>query len=154
VADDTVRLNTKEVSSFLRALKKAEPDIRKHLRERLRLVGAVVAEDAKSRVRPYSSSIPETIKVRVSGMNVSVVAGGGDNAIAGLFELGNQGGSSSSAATGRGVFRHPVFGDRDWWVDQPMHPYLSVALASHISEVDLAALAAVDATVSELVSNG
>jgi hypothetical protein len=46
------------------------------------------------------------------------------NAIAGLFELGNKGKGKSRVATKSGKFRHPVFGDRSVWVDQPMHPYL------------------------------
>lgn len=111
-------------------------------------MGAVVAEDAKSRAREVSSSVADTIKVRVAGMNVSVVAGGGANALAGLLELGNLGGDDQD------FFRHPVFGDMNWWEDQAMHPYLSPALASHITEVDAAAMAAIDATISELVSNG
>ena len=67
---------------------------------------------------------------------MSVRAGSADVAIAGLFELGNKGGSRSAASTRRGVFRHPVFGHRDIdWPDQPMHPFLRPAEIATMPEI-------------------
>jgi hypothetical protein len=55
--------------------------------------------------------------------------------IAGLFELGNKGGSKSAGSTSEGMFRHPVFG-KDAWVEQPMHPYLLPAGEKNKAAID------------------
>ena len=49
-------------------------------------------------------------------------------AIAGLFELGNHGNIKSASAASSGRFRHPVYGNRDRWVNQDMHPFLAPAV--------------------------
>lgn len=66
------------------------------------------------------------------------------NAIAGLYELGNKGGSKSASATSRGVFRHPVFGDRDNWVEQPRYAYLAPAGEKNRPAIEAAVSGALD----------
>jgi len=146
MADEMVKVNTKEIAALIRAIRQAEPDLAKHLRDRLRALGAIVADEAKSRVGEYSRSVPDSIKVRVSGMTVSVVAGGAGVPMGGLLELGN------AKSTNQETFTHPVFGHRAVWVKQPMHPFLAPALASKVTDVDAAATAAIDDTIAELVS--
>jgi hypothetical protein len=116
----SISVDTRDFKSFARALRKAEPLLAKSMRTKLRAAGQLVADEAKSNVDQYSSTIAGTIKVRTSGTTVSVVAKG---VLAGLFEMGNKGSS------GGGTFRHPVFGNQDVWVNQKMHPFLSKALA-------------------------
>ena len=41
--------------------------------------------------------------------------------IAKLYEVGNKGRGGGS------TFRHPVFGNRENWVDQPRYPFLAAA---------------------------
>jgi hypothetical protein len=73
------------------------------------------------------------------------------NALAGLYELGNKGGSKSASATSRGVFRHPVFGDRDNWVEQPRYAYLAPAGEKNRPAIEAAVGAALDEVTSIIV---
>lgn len=63
--------------------------------------------------------------------------------IAGLFELGNTGGSKSASASESGRFRHPVFGS-DKWVDQPMHPFLAPAAEKNAAVIEERVVGALD----------
>lgn len=136
---------TRDFSVFAKALKIAAPELRKQLTVNLRAVGEVVAAEARSRASQYSVTVPDSIKVRVSGATVSVVAGGSGVPMASLLELGNKGSREEA------MFRHPVFGDRANWVQQPMHPYLGPALLAKIGEVEVAAVEALDAAIAEAV---
>ena len=131
-------------AKFAKGLKKAAPDIQKHLQLRLRSVGEVVAGEARSNAAAFSTTVPDSIKVRVSGGTVSVVAGGQGVPMAGLLELGN---ATSRSTTS---FTHPVFGDQANWASQPMHPFLGPAVQSKIGEVERAAIGAIDAAFAEL----
>ena len=118
----SIEIGTADFRKFSRALGKAAPELRRAMNKNLKVAGQLVATKAKANVEPYSTSIPPTIRVSLAKGSVTVLAG--NNAIAGLLERGNAGGSTG------GNFRHPVFGDTDQWVSQPMHPYLARALAS------------------------
>jgi hypothetical protein len=137
-------VDTRDFDAFAKALRIAAPDIRRHLLTRLRGVGAIVAEAARSEVEPYSRSIPPSIKVRLSRASVVVEAGRGVP-LAGLYELGNIGSNRTD------VFRHPVFG-RDVWAEQRMHPFLAPAVRKQWDEVEVAAVQALDETIAEVVS--
>jgi predicted Ser/Thr protein kinase len=115
-------VDTRELRALTRSLCGFKPD--KELHKALRVAGQLIADDAKAIIGEHSKSIPGTIKVRVSKTKISVIASGAENAIAGLLELGNKGRGKSQAAARSGRFRHPVYGNRDNWVDQPMHPFL------------------------------
>ena len=140
-----IGIDTSDFRKFARALTKAAPLIAGVLRVNLRGVGDVVAEEARSLARPYSSTIPDSIKVRVSGATVSVLGGGTGVPLGGLFELGNVNSKDSSE------FRHPVFGNRNVWASQPMHPFLLPALANKIDAAEAAATAALDIAIDEAV---
>lgn len=116
-------VDTRELRELTRAFRDWKPD--KQLHKALRVAGDMIAVDARAIASVNSQKIPPTIKVRVSKTRISVVAGGAGVPTGGLFELGNTGGLRKSAAAARGgKFRHPVFGNRNVWVDQDMHPYL------------------------------
>lgn len=74
--------------------------------------------------------------------------------IAALFELGNTGDARSSVARGGGTFRHPVFGNRDNWVEQPMHPYLAPAALANLKKIDERIFAALDKVTDTIVLEG
>lgn len=144
-------IDMRQYRDFMRDLKKVNPKLRKELQKQLRAAGEEVAVDARALAVVHSRKIPPTVKVRTSGVSVAVVAGGkADTAIAGLFELGNAGNRKSAAASRSGRFRHPVFGDRSTWVDQPMHPYLAPAAKRMRKRVRQMALDAIDAAMDEL----
>ena len=115
-------VDTKQLRQLTRDFKDWKPD--KQLKRYLRGAGDLIADDARKNIEPFSKKIPPTIKVRLSKTRVSVVAGGAGVPTGGLFELGNKGRGKSQAAARSGVFRHPVFGDKNTWTYQAMHPFL------------------------------
>lgn len=153
-----VAVDVRDFKKLALALRKANRDLYLDTKRELRAVGQIVADEAKTIVSPYSSTIPPGIKVRTRGFSVSVEAGaasGGSalardifsasygtrssnrtlarktnkaegSPIAVLFELGNKRsrGGQTVGRRGGGVFRHPVYGNREVWVDQKMHPFL------------------------------
>lgn len=119
-------VNTRELRQLTKDFRGWKPD--KQLHKMLRVAGQLIADDAKILVADVSKSTIPTVRVRVSKTRVSVVAGGAGHTISGLMELGNSGRGKSQAAARRGVFRHPVFGDRSNWVDQRRESYLLPAL--------------------------
>ena len=114
-------------------MRRAAPEVAKDLKGSLRRAGEIVAADARSRAG-FSSRIPGTVKVRVSGPSVSVVAGG--SGAPGAAPLENRGRS--------GTFRHPVFGNRDVWVAQEAHPFLVPAADAQMGRIVAAVEQAVD----------
>lgn len=119
-----VTIDTSGLRELATALRKTEAKAYKDYRKALRAAGEITAERARSIAAENSTSIPPTVKVRVAGAQVSITGGSKSVPLGGLYELGNTGGAKSAAASRSGTFRHPVFGDRDVWVDQPMHRYL------------------------------
>ena|ERR1017187_2346496 len=90
-----------------------EPLLYRCLTSSLRASGQLVADDAKERAS-YSKSIPDSIKVRVQGLTVTVQADRTD--ISSLEEFAP------------GHWDHPVFGSGS--VTQIAHPFLYPALAA------------------------
>ena len=118
--------------AFGDAIRQASPVLRREIRLELRKAGEVVAEAARRIIEPTSKRVADSIRTRTVGSVVYVEAGGNDLPIALLFEVGN-----SDQRSGN-TFRHPVFGNRDVWVHQAMHPYLDrAAVATHTETVEL-----------------
>jgi hypothetical protein len=173
----TSYIDAREFRSFARALKLARPALRRETIRNLRAAGDLIAKDAKAIAGEHSESIPPTIKTQVRGMRVGVQAGGKGNAraafnapygtltsnkalrqaeegiaLAGLYELGNKGESNkSSAAAERGVFRHPVFGHADRWVDQERHPFLVPAAKKNEAKTQALVREALDKAMEVVV---
>jgi hypothetical protein len=143
-----ISVDTTDFRAFAKALRKAAPVLSAEMRTELRAAGEIVAAEARQRASDVSKSVPPTIKVRVSGATVSVVAGGNGKPLAGLLELGNAG------SGGGGKFRHPVFGNKKVWVSQDMHPFLFPALEARADEAQRGILNAVDKAVGIIVSEG
>lgn len=115
MADTAVlQINMRELRDLYGAVRKARPDIAVEIRGALRKGGEAVKVAAGRRISPFSTRIPESLKVRTNGFNVSVIAGGDGAPHAAPFE--NEGSA--------GQFRHPVFGNRRNWVSQMAHPFL------------------------------
>lgn len=55
---------------------------------------------------------------------------------------------------GRGRWRHPVFGNRNVWVNQASHQYFWPAVAPHIQGVRQAVIEAVERTINRLARKG
>lgn len=140
-----VGMDTTDFAKFAKALRRAAPKLTRELRGNLRKAGEVVANEARVKAANASVTIPPTIKVRVSGATVAVVAGGAGVPLAGLMEVGNKGSRMSG-----GTFRHPVFGN-DVWVTQPTHPYLFPALDENIEAAMVLVTEALDLAITEAV---
>ncbi len=86
-----------------------------------------IKEAAKELAAEHSTSIPPTIRVEDPGMEAGlpaarVAAGGANVPLATLYELGNVGAKQSVK-----TFRHPLFGNRNHWYEQPRYRYLGPA---------------------------
>jgi hypothetical protein len=127
-------VDTKELRALTRSLRDFKPS--KEMHKALRVAGQLIADDAKALIEPHSKTVGPSIRVRVSKTKISVVAGGENVPMAGLLELGNKGRGKSQAASRRGSFRHPVFGDRSVWVNQPTHSYLLPAAEKNIRKIE------------------
>ena len=124
-----VTIDLEDFRKLARQMRKASVDLNSEVRKMLRAMGMLVAEEARSKAGDFSATIPAGIKVRVSGMTVSVVSS--VTPIGGLEEMG--------AKSHQGVtWRHPVFGNRENWVVQQAHPYLLPALRDKSEEVESA----------------
>lgn len=127
-----------------RDMRKLTPETQKAVRPALRQGGEIVASDARSRA-DWSSRIPGTIKVRTSFREdrekVQVVAGGAAAPHARPYE-----GISSRGNT----FRHPVYGDRDVWVEQDKRQFIFPAAEAHGEEVTGLVRAALDEAAASI----
>ena len=85
-------------------------------------VGAIVTADAKLQAAGHSQSIPSTIRLEVIPGAAIIHAGNADVPLAVLYEKGNKGQRKGK------TFKHPVFGDRNNWVEQPRFRFLAPAL--------------------------
>lgn len=141
-----VGVDTRDLRAFVRATKKASPTAARGLRLMLRGAGEVVAEEARHIASQHSASIPPTIKARTYLATVSVSAGK-DVPLAALYELGNRGGNQDSP-----TFRHPVYGNRNVFVEQQRYPFLRPAAQAKEAELQEAVMKVADA-VADVLTN-
>lgn len=135
-----VVVDASAMSRLARELKAAAPEVYAAFRSELRAVAQVVATDAKGRAS-FSTRIPATIKVRTGVGTVKVVAGG--EAAPDAAPLENRGVAGS--------FRHPVYGNRNVWVEQQARPFLAPALEAHREAVVTGIEAAVTRAVERAI---
>jgi hypothetical protein len=119
-----LQADTKSLRQLGARLRHSHPDIDRAVKAALREEGRKVAERARQNAS-WSSKIPATVKVRSSGVNAVIVSAGGPAA---------PGAKPIEHAGAQGTFRHPVFGDRDNWVDQTARPFLHPAAIDHLAE--------------------
>jgi hypothetical protein len=84
-------------------------------------IGETFKATAKQFAGEHSQSIPPTIRVEPAKHAVVVKAGNSNVALAALYDLGNEGKGGRKKDT----FRHPVFGNRDVWVEQKRYPFFA-----------------------------
>lgn len=110
-------VKTDGFTAFYKAVKASDKQLAASLRKQLQTVGNTVRDRAKGNAS-WSARIPSSIKTSVTQKGVSVKAGGAKAPHAAAFEHGGK----------PGMFRHPVFGNREMWVNQPARPYLAPAM--------------------------
>ena len=140
---DGISIDTSSFSKFARDLRAVAPELKLELLREMKSAGEIVAEDARSRA-DWSEKIPPAIKVKVSGDTIKVVADAKKAPNAKPIEHGGKG----------GTFRHPVFGNRDVWVDQQARPFLRPALTANRELVVAAVKRAVAKALAKVQSHG
>lgn len=120
---------------FLRALKRYVPEVHKEFRARARAIAASIANDAKGRAawsRRIPGAISPTVTSRVIGVRVSKKKA----PHGGLYERGSKGRPTT--------VRHPLFGNRNFWFDEPTRPFLAPAVEAQRDESIAAMFAALE----------
>jgi hypothetical protein len=143
--DIQVHVDAEQLRSLARDLREVGKEAVKEMRIALRQAAEPIKEQARTNAAEYSRSVARSITVETPANNtkagVFISASrrkmkAGHEPFPALLELGSKGGS--------GVIRHPVFGNTSTWVNQPTHPYLARALASHQNRVYDAIAEAID----------
>lgn len=120
------------------------PAGRRRLRVAFERAGRSAESDAKSRAGAWSSRIPAAISMRpnIGGDSIGVTLRASAAAAphARPYEGMGQGGS----------FRHPVFGNRERWVDQATRPFLWPAVRGRRAEITAACAAAYEDAAREV----
>lgn len=101
-------------TDLMRGMRQLPAHTRKEIRGEFRIIGDKVAKAAQQNAR-WSKRIPPAIATSVTTKAVAVVARRARAPHVGIFEYGG---------------RHPVFGNRDVWVEQKPRPYLRPAVAA------------------------
>lgn len=110
-----IRIQSMQVRAFADQLRDAPPQIRRGLTKEIKTAAGGFVRTLRGNYG-WSSRIPGAVRTRVgfgprsAGVLVHVDAGLAPHARP--LEFGNRGGFN----------RHPVFGNRDAWVDQPTRP--------------------------------
>lgn len=130
------------VQELVRELEDIPPALKKKLRPALRQAASPIVADAKAR-SSWSTRIPAAIRVstsfRARRSGVSIVVNRKLAPHARPYEnLGQP-----------GIFRHPVFGNREVWVNQRARPFLFSAVFRHSDDVVEAIDRAVNAAATE-----
>lgn len=132
----TFHVDLSELKDFAKVLRKVAPEVAKDLNRGVAAGGEIIAAEARHNAG-FSSRIPGSIVTTRRGLRVKIQAGGDSAGDAAVLEHGGI----------PGTFRHPVFGDREVWVSQPAHPFLTPALESKSEEAFGVVVAAVDSAL-------
>ena len=104
-------------------------ELRRELRPKMRRAGEELRADIRSEAAKFSSRIPAAVRMTVGfgsangGVRIYVDAKQAPEARP-LENLGQQ-----------GTFRHPVYGNRDVWVEQQAHPFFFPTVKRHRERV-------------------
>lgn len=133
---DYVRFDNRALMELSAAFRRVAPESYKAAQKVVRAAALEVLEDAKARTS-YSSRIPGSGKVRMVGLNARVSFGG--DAAPDAAPIENR---------GKGFVRHPLFGNWDYWYQNPQPAFLAPALLGKSAVIDVALADAVDAATT------
>jgi len=127
-----VSLEIQGLGQFLKELKQLDPALAKSWRTRVRKVVDDVAKDARRRAPKKRGTLQKGIRPSVTQKGASLLSKAPH---ARIFEFGG---------------RHPVYGNRNNWVNQPAKPHIFPAVNAGRPNVEKEALAAFDDAASEI----
>jgi hypothetical protein len=133
-----ISVDADDFRNFQRTLKKINAEISKELNKELRRVLNSTIVPAARANASWSSRIPAAIRPTVGATKIGARVAARQAPHGRAFE-GLQRGLRT-----RSSFRHPVFGNRNVWVEQATRPFLAPAFDSHAAEATKAAEAAID----------
>lgn len=129
------RIVVEGLPQFLRALKLYAPLVHKQFRSKARDIAKAIAAEAKSNAS-WSGRIPGAISPSVTTKFVGVRVSKKKAPHGGLYERGS---------TGRPkVVRHPLFGNKNVWFEEPVRPFLAPAVEANRDDTLAAMLQAVE----------
>jgi hypothetical protein len=117
MASTEFRIDTSDIRRMARDLESTVPGIKKEVGTATKEAGLVVAMEARA-LSSWSSRIPESVRAAGGLAKVVVRAGNANAPHAAPYEHGGL----------PGTFRHPVYGNRQVWVQQAARPFLAPAL--------------------------
>lgn len=121
---DGFSIDAHDLDDLAAKLRRAAERAQRDVDASLLRAGEEIKEAAKVIASEHSQKIPPTINMTAMPGTVVITAGDSTSPLAALYELGNRGGKRTSP-----TFRHPVFGNRDVWVEQPRYRFLAPARA-------------------------
>jgi hypothetical protein len=136
-----LKSDASQLRNLAKQLRTADARLYRAAQRSIRAVGDEVAERAR-RNAEWSTRIPPTVTTRASGVTSVIVRAGGAQAPEA---------KPLEHAGAEGTFRHPVFGNRQVWVDQPARPFLHPAALEHLQEDAEAVAAALSAEVERSI---
>lgn len=135
-------VDTRELKNFARQLRKLDRKTYLKMNKALRAGAQFVVDDARANAS-WSTKIPPTIKVKGGVTRLSIVAGGDAAPNAVPLERGSK--------KNPGYNRHPVFGNRNVWVNQDLRPYLLPAILKNERKIAELVVAEVNKAFEEAV---
>lgn len=169
---EQVKIDAKEFVEFYKALAQVDPELKAALRKRLIAFAKPVVEEVKQAEReiPSNREIGEKRKKKGEslGLRASLAAatkadfnGTGRGAVLHIRVSS----SRFMAVSGRPrtipyymegrrkrAWRHPVYGNRDVWVEQTKHPFLNVTVFKHQAQFINEVARAVEDTLAQIDS--
>lgn len=120
-----IGFDAQQLSELSRDLRRVSPETYKATQKTIRVAAMAILADAEERVS-YSKRIGRSGKIRMSGLNATVIFGG--DAAPDAAPIENE---------GRGYVRHPVFGNMNVWTAENSHPaFLAPAFLEKAAEVE------------------
>ncbi len=129
-----VRLENDDFRRFQRSIRRVDRELSKELNKELKTVVKRTIIPAAQRNAGWSTRIPGAIKPQVGVRTIGVRVAGRQAPHARPLE----------GAGGQAWFRHPVFGNREVWVNQRTRPFLGPAVDRHADDAVKAAGEAVE----------
>jgi hypothetical protein len=124
-----IHIDSVEVRTFADRLRATPPHLQREMAKRVKAAASSFVRALQGNYS-WSSRIPGAVRTRVgfgprsSGVLVFVDAGAAPHARP--LEFGNRGG---------GINRHPVFGNREAWTNQPTRPTFMRTIAANEPQV-------------------
>lgn len=164
---DEFTFDASSMDGLHRDLLESSVRVRTEIDKTVGVIAEEVKEVAKAMVSKHSKSIPPTMRVEMIP-GAAKISAGGVSPLAVLYESGNKKGGKSRAFnskrtmdtyTARGLvkhlsFAHPVFGNKEVWVDEKRFPFLRPALAADRKGITKRMEAAWDEALKPLLRGG